>query len=82
MGAETTETTETTETAETAETAETTETTETTETKETTETTETTETAEGIFDTQFRCRLFRLCCLFRPQKKTQKSQRLLTITNY
>ena len=33
------------------------------------ETAGTTETAESIFDTQFRCRLFRLCGLFRPQNK-------------
>ena len=44
---------------------------------ETAETAGTAGTAESIFDTQFRCRLFRLCRL-----SFSKKQRFLTFTNY
>ena len=44
------------------------------------ETAETAGTTESIFDTQFRCRLFRLCRLSRLS--FSKKQRFLTFTNY
>ena len=47
---------------------------------ETTETTGTAGTTESIFDTQFRCRLFRLSRLCRLS--FSKKQRFLTFTNY